>query len=89
MLLPCQTEMIQINLVFSMAVEQQLKAMLLPRAAAQNVRIPGPPIIALAVVNKSLAVFITKYVLSGLYRENCRGSVCRLGSRMPVMFGNV
>lgn len=50
---------------------------------------PGPPIIALAVVNKSLAVFITKYVLSGLYRENCRGSVCRLGSRMPVMFGNV
>ena len=53
------------------------------------VRIPGPPIIALAVVNKSLAVFISKYVLSGLYRENCRGSVCRLGSRMTVMFGNV
>ena len=81
--------MIQINLVFSMAVEQQLKAMLNCQEQAQNVRIPGPLIIALAVVNKSLAVFISKYVLSGLYRENCRGSVCRLGSRMPVMFGNV
>ena len=71
-----------------MAVEQQLKAMLLPRASAecQNT---WPTHYCTYLVNKSLAVFITKYVLSGLYRENCRGSVYRLGSRMPVMFGNV
>ena len=36
MLLPCQTQMMQLNLVFSMAVEQQLKAMLLPRASAER-----------------------------------------------------
>ena len=40
-----------------MAVEQQLKATLNCQEQAQNVRIPGPPIIALAVVNKSLAVY--------------------------------
>lgn len=57
MLLPCQTQMIQLNSVFSMAVEQQLNTMLLPRAAAECQNTPQP--IALAV-NKSLAVFIFK-----------------------------
>ena len=50
-----------------MAVEQHLKAMLLPSASAelQNTPPPPPQPIALAV-NKSLAVFISKYVLSDL-----------------------
>ena len=52
-----------INLVFSMTVEQHLKAMLLPSASAELQNTPHP--IALAV-NKSLAVFISKYVLSDL-----------------------
>ena len=47
MLLPCQTQMIQLNLVFSMAVEQQLTAMLLSRASAEHQNTPHP--IALAV----------------------------------------
>ena len=58
MLLPCQTQMIQLNLVFSMAVEQQLKAMLLPRASTERQNTAHPKI-ALAV-KKSLAVFISK-----------------------------
>ena len=73
MLLPCQTQMIQLNLVF--------KAMLLPRASAERQNTPHPTALA---VNKSLAVFISKYVLSDCYKENCRGSVNRLGSKMPV-----
>ena len=60
MLLPCQTQMIQLNLVFNMTVEQQLKAMLLPRASTERQNTPHP--IALAV-NKSLATFVSKYVL--------------------------
>lgn len=60
MLLPCQTQMIQLNLVFSMAAEQQLKAMLLPRTSTERQSTPHP--IALAVI-KSLPVFISKYVL--------------------------
>ena len=60
MLLPCQTQMIQLNLVFSMAVEQQLKAMLLPRAIAERQNTPHPTALE---VNKSLAVFVSKYVL--------------------------
>ena len=66
--------MIQLNLVFSVAVEQQLKAMLLPRTSAERQN-PPPPLHPTALaVNKSLAVFMLKYVLSDLYRENRRGS---------------
>ena len=61
MLLPCQTQMIQLNLVFSMAVEQQLKAMLLPRASAERQNTPHQTALE---VNKSLAVFVSKYVLN-------------------------
>ena len=60
MLLPCQTQMIQLNLVFSMAVEQQLKATLLPRASAERQNTPHPTALK---VNESLAVFVSKYVL--------------------------
>ena len=67
--------MIQLNLVFSVAVEQQLKAMLLPRTSAERQNTPPPPLHPTALaVNKSLAVFMLKYVLSDLYRENRRGS---------------
>ena len=43
-----------------MAVEQQLKAMLLPRASAERQNTLHPTALE---VNKSLAVFVSKYVL--------------------------
>ena len=44
-----------------MAVEQQLKAMLLPRASAERQNTPHQTALE---VNKSLAVFVSKYVLN-------------------------
>ena len=81
----------ELNSVFSMAVEQQLKTIKLPRAGTQECQNnpPTPPPQPIALALKSLAAFIFKYVLSDLYIENRRGSVNRLGSTMTVMFGNV
>ena len=56
----------ELNSVFSMAVEQQLKAMLnCQEQALENVRITSspPPPHPIALALKSLAAFIFKYVL--------------------------